>query len=275
MSCKHLLIGLTFLFSNFSFAQVEGSFDQMSYIVKWSDHVNQADKDRYLDNLNSSVLCEFKFGGRQYAWLEFVSFPFRFDGKTIIDINGGVTPAQTQPEIDNFIHDYKTEIFADTSDKLAKCQSSFDLKAPMGSHPVSIFNLDTGVQLPICDNSANELNFCGASNCSVDFTASTGNCIDLNGHGTHGLGIQQNIINQSINQYGGYPLINIKNFTVFNSEGTGNIGAILCAIAEVLNDPSPRKIVNCSFSFYKEWDSQTIDPLHEAFKEMSNQNIFR
>lgn len=274
MSCKHFLVGLTLLFSNFSISQAVDSFDQMSYVVEWAGHVDQADKSTFLDKLNSTVLCEFEFGGRQYAWLEFTSFPFRFQGKSIIDINGGVTPAQSQPEIDNFIFDSKAELFEVTNTQPGSCQSLFDFLAPIGNHPVSIFNLDTGVNLPICDNSTSDFNFCGPANCSIDYTSAPDNCSDNNGHGTHGLGIQQNIINSSIANFGGSQMINIENFTVFDSNGKGNLGAILCALADVLDDPSPRKVVNCSFSFYSEWNPQEIDPLFEAFKELAQQNIF-
>jgi len=246
----------------------------MRYLVKWADNVDSNDKDRYLNKLNSMSLCEFKFGDNHYAWLEFVSFPFSYDGKPIIDINGGVTPAQTQPEIDNFIFDGQAEMTDEQIRLSASCHSNFDLLAPLGSHPVSIFNLDTGVNLPICDNSVLPFDFCGNANCSIDFTAQTGNCQDFNGHGTHGLGIQQNIINQSLQKHQGVNVINIENFTVFNSEGKGNLGSILCALAEVLDDPSPRKIVNCSFSFYSEWNPKGVDPLFDAFVELASQNIF-
>jgi subtilisin family serine protease len=274
MLCKQTLLGITLLFSNFLLAQSLESYDQSSYVVEWDSSVNPSDKDRYLDKLNSNVLCEFEFGGRSYAWLEFNSFPFKVGGKYVIDINGGVTPAQSQPEIDNFYFDSKATLIDIVGAQSTNCQPSFDLLAPIGNHPVSIFNLDTGVKLPICDNSNNEFDFCGPINNSSNYVINNHNGEDLNGHGTHGAGLQQNIINASLAEYGGNHLINIENLTVFEADGKGNLGAILCALADVLDDPSPRKVINCSFSFYKAWDSTISDPLFEAFKDLANQNIF-
>jgi len=274
MTCKHLLLGVIFLIATqATFAQKREVFDQNSYLVSWSDGVSTKDKDAYLKRLNSRIICEYTFGGTSYAWMEFMSFPFDVGGETIININSGVTPTQTQPEIDNFYFDYITDLSSDSALELIECYNTFDLVAPTGLHPVTLYNLDTGTSMPICDNSASDYDFCGLADCSIDYTTQVDDCIDLNGHGTHGLGIQRNVINTSISLHEGINVITIKNYTVFDAKGKGNLGSILCALYDVLQEPVERKVVNCSFSFYKEWNPKIKDPLYDAFVDLSKANI--
>lgn len=257
-----------------TYAQFESTYADSTYIVRFVDTISPEAKEDFYIRFRSKLLCEMKFGDFYYAWLQFKDFDGPF-----IDIEGGVIGAQSDPVIDGTSLDHFSEHSATAVSSNIGCISNFDVTMRMGAYPVDLYNLDTGVSLPMTDNSdpIPELDFSGDVECLIPGTgiAIIQTCEDLNGHGTHGVGIQQNLINLSEAKYGIDSPINIKSYQVFNEFGVGNLGAILCALSDIVADTTAlRQVVNCSFSFLSGPSISTIDPLADAFRTMAAEDIF-
>lgn len=291
MHLKLLVISIfAFLCSNSTaqLVQYQNTFDDQTYIVRWiadpaplDPTVLEALQDDFLADFRSTVLCEMNFGGRQYAWLKFDrEFPFETLGGTYYPtINGGVIGATNNPAVDGSSLDYISEHTSTEVMPPSSCMADFDLTIPFGDHPVSLFNLDTGVKMPIDDSSTSELDFSGAITCLEPGNPTVPDtCEDPHGHGTHGAGIQLSLYNQSavLASANGPSMLSLYSYEVFDMNGEGNMGAILCALSDILTYTSvQRKVVNCSFSFVKQLGLvQDFDPLLDAFTAMGHANIF-
>ena len=287
MHLKLLIVLTLSVLSIVGYAQVvayENQFDEQTYIVRWIPDpapqdplVLDALKDDYLIDFRSEILCEMNFGGRQYAWLKFLSpdFPQTLGGVNYPTINGGVIGATTDPAVDGSSLDFIAEHESVETMPMSSCLGDFDLTIPFGSHPVCVYNLDTGVEMPMIDSNTPEQDFDGSVTCIDVLTMNPSICEDKNGHGTHGAGIQLSLFNKSYDTYGFPSTVNLVSYAVFDSTGSGNLGAILCALSDIVSHPAKRKVVNCSFSFVREpLAAITFDPLLEAFTAMGYENIF-
>lgn len=254
-------------------SQFQSPFDDKSYIVRWKDGTTVDKKEKFYGDFRSRVLCEMTFNNREFAWLEFLSFDNT--GTTFyIDVEGGVIGAQSEPVIDGASLDHLSEHSAQLVSLNNDCLSNFDLTMPMGQYEVSLYNLDTGVSSPMCDNPMPPGGpSCCPDICVTNVIGEVQDCLDTNGHGTHGVGIQQAILNESIETFGGLCRINLKSYKVFNGNGQGNMGAILCALSDVIQENADRQVVNCSFSFIGGTSVSNFDPLELAFKDMAVENI--
>ncbi len=288
MHLKLLLICSICCLLNTTYAQYENSFDGQTYIVRWASGTDDQIKQEYLALYRSEILCEMNFDGRQFAWLEFVdTFPqpigpdlntFQTIQNAVghIGITGGVIGSQSPPVVDGSSLDYTSDHTNTTETTAENCSSAYDLTIPFGDNPVKLFNLDTGVEMPIDDSSDPNLglDFSGSINCGNDTLFNLPICMDNNGHGTHGAGIQMSLFNKSIANFGESNPVDVISYRVFDDNGVGNLGAILCALDDIMTYPCPRKIVNCSFSFISDGTIQVFDPLKLAFMSMANANIF-
>jgi len=302
MHLRLLLICLISLYFNHIQAQFQEDFDTETYIVRWSEGVGSLVKDNFERNFRSTILCQMTFADREYAWIKFrgdysnsqSQFQSISDVLDSINVNGGAIGASDPPIIDGTSYDFYSSHSNTSVDPNSSCMADFDLTTIFGTHPVSLYNLDTGVKKRIVDNSTADLDFSGPITCDTYLFDCDGQvifqadqCTDTNGHGSHGLGIQQNIINKS-EEIGGSSVIDLYSYKVFEENGVGNLGAILCALSDIITDTilidittldtlRRRRVVNCSFSF--KGDDTTanvngIDPLYEAFRAMANERIF-
>jgi len=285
MHFKVLLISLLFLSINNLNAQFQANYDSHTYVVQWTNGASALQKATFQTEFRSQVLCEMTFGTREFAWVEYIG-DYRnaaINGFAIIDIdnllqsiniNGGVIGPQPPPVIDGTSLDYLTDMIRNPASPNSSCISNYDLAMPFGMHPVSLFNLDTGVTMPLNDSNTNDFNFDGLVTCHGNASNQNQACDDNNGHGTHGIGIQQYIINRNINEFINPSTIKLYSYKVFDEEGEGNLGAILCSLSEVIRNPAVRKVVNCSFSYKGEISPNLFDPLKFAFIAMATENIF-
>lgn len=284
-----ILIGL---YSYFSHAQVDlfaNQFDNQTYIVRWTSGASTLAKDEFLLDYRTEILCEMTFGPREYAWLKLLDpvFPQTLGGieytsfEIYINNLGG---SSTHPSVEGSSFDYISDDRLDDDPNLSGCIPNFDLTIPHGNSPVNLYILDTGVEMPIHDSNIGDLDFSGSVLCRelnpltmtyIDPSI----CMDVNGHGTHGAGIQLSLQNKSTSVFGFPSLINLISYATFDSQGDGNLGAILCALSDIIEDHTihqvERQVVNCSFSFTRTNNfTPVFDPLFDAFKAMSGYNIY-
>lgn len=282
----HLKVIPTLVFlSCFSYvdAQFQAQYGEQTYIVQWSSNTSQSEKNSYYTNTRSMPLCEMNLDGVEYAWLQIDEF-MPIEGFAIADINdfvgfininGGVIGSQPEPVIDGGSLDLLTNLTNTTVTPPTDCIGDFDMLIPMGANTVSLFNLDTGAQSTECDFSILSNNdFCGQITCGKNIISGVNSCDDNNGHGTHGAGIQLSLLNRSLTEFGGSNVIDLFSYKVFDDNGVGQLGAILCALSDIIENPAQRKVVNCSFSYMSEASPSSFDPLKDAFRAMAKNNIF-
>jgi len=276
MTIKHLPILLLSFCVSALYGQItQATYSKTNYIVRFKADIKPIDKEIFLKEMNSSILYETRTPGLDITYLQFDSFPFTTgNGRVIFNINSGVGSANSRPETDNAGFDYWVGMGGFHQVKPKDCVDDFSLTMPLGDQPVTIYNLDTGMD-EICDNSTTRHNFCGDITCIQLPFGQTPICIDENGHGAHGSGLQTSRINQARQEYSTAGEINIVSYKVFGANGQSTLGPVIAALDQIATAPGRHKVVNNSFSFYGTWDysGNGFDPLYDTYITLANNNI--
>lgn len=233
------------------------------YFVKLCHGVSNKEANALMSELNSVQLWENKkIGLRLWAVKQ---LPYSCSDGDISDINEHLVRSKRKTNIDDAMLNMVFTLEGNNYNSGNNYFDNLNLNGPLGSTPVRIAILDSGISDAAIAASAD---YSGpVSYTGYDYVDDDPVPDDENGHGTHIAGVIYDIVSR---------LSTPTNITfdirkTHDEDGFGDISNLISAIIDAAD--AGADIINMSFSYYEIYDTEELNPLQLAIEYAEKKGV--